>query len=74
MEFKTTNQNLKVTCDGSANPQTVSVDDVLKWRQWSQHEVTAIKAVAAGELHRFSTRDEKGTFCDLETADPKGAI
>ena len=61
--------NLKVTRDGETESQTVSVDDVLKWRQWSQNEVNAIKKVAAGELHRFSTRDEKGVFCDLETAD-----
>ena len=67
-------EKLKVTRDGDATPQTVSVDGVLKWRQWSQHEVDAIKKVAAGELHRFSTRDEKGTFCDLEPADPKRAI
>ena len=67
------NLNLKVTRDGKTESQTVSVDDVLTWRQWRSYEVAAIKAVAAGELRRFSTRDEDGTFCDLEPANPKGA-
>ena len=50
-----TGPTLKVTYDDNRDPELLSIDEILTWREWTPREHMAFAAVADGTLRRITT-------------------
>ena len=60
----TTAQTFKVTYD-TGFYETVTLDQILRWRKWSAYTLERLERLAAGQLRLLST-DRGGVPCDIE--------